>query len=284
MVIVPELKRLAYLMVKTTSKNDCKELSGNLAAIEIEAGKMGRDLRGIPFVLRRVKREVSTPPAKAGEKRVRREKWLLHIEAAPEWVAMQIEAAHDWAMLPPPSEVIDEDNGDTVDGETGEIINGAAEVVEDARPVEEKQAHDVAHAELLRRTSLSANTNQPEPRPFAPSRLAHIMGVKIEHSEAVGPISANQLSLLAGKLNEVWAGDAEADNNRRSVLKYLFAVDSAKELTRAQATVVLDWLIEGPDETGDYPLKPMAEREAKLVVRQYVEDAGQLTMEMGEAE
>ena len=150
-----------------------------------------------------------------------------------------------------------------VDGETGEIINGEAQVVE---------------------PEPATNTNKPEPRPFAPSRLAHIMGVKIEHSELVGPISANQLALLAGKLNEVWAGDAEADNNRRSVLKYLFAVDSAKELTRAQATVVLDWLIEGQDETGDYPLKPMAEQEAKLIVRQYVEDAGQLTMEMGEAE
>jgi len=159
--------------------------------------------------------------------------------------------------------------GMIIDGETGEIINGEAEVVVRTPPPSAPSA---------------TNGNQPEPRPFAPQRLAHQVDIKVKRSELVGPISANQLALVAGKLNEVWAGDAEADNNRRSVLKYLFAVDSAKDLTRAQAAVVLDWLIEGQDETGDYPLKAMAEQEARLIVRQYVEDAGQLTMGIEDGE
>ena len=272
-VIIPALKRLAYVMVLTTAWNDCGELDRNLAAAENAARVMDRDLRGIPFNLKRVEREVSTPPtAQTGGKRVRRKKWLLHLEPAPEWVALQIEAAQQLAMPALPGEIINEDNGDpetergdTVDSETGEIINGTAEVVPPQPP-----------------PGPASNGDKQEPRPFAPQRLGHIMGIKIERREETGPISANQLALVAGKLNEVWAGDAEADNNRRSVLKYLFAVDSAKDLTRAQAAVVLDWLIEGKDETGDYPLKPMAEKEAKLIVRQYVEDAGQLTMEIGE--
>jgi len=147
MVIIPELKRLAYVMVKTTSWNDCRELAANLAAIENTASQLGRDLRGIPFKLTRVEREVSCPPtSKTGGKRVRRAKWLLHIEAAPEWVALQIEAAHRLAMpmLPEPD---GEENDTTVDAETGEIINGTAEVVE-PEPVtngngNEHDIHDV---------------------------------------------------------------------------------------------------------------------------------------------
>jgi len=144
-----------------------------------------------------------------------------------------------------------------IDGETGEIIDSNA-------------------------TTNGNGTGDPPDRPWPPEFLAHVMGKKIERHKATGPITANQLALVAGKLNEVWPGDPEANNNRRSVLKYLFDVDSAKDLACAQAAVILDWLIEEKDETNDYPLKPMAEREAKLIVRQFMEDARQLVLDIDE--
>jgi hypothetical protein len=98
MVIVPELKRLAYVQVLTTSQWDCIELAANLAAAEDAVRHMERDLRGIPFVLSRTPRLVSTPPRDGGGKRIRAEKWLLHLEPAPSWVALQIEAARRMAL------------------------------------------------------------------------------------------------------------------------------------------------------------------------------------------
>ena len=91
-VIVPELKRLAYLMVLTTSIHDCKNISDQLAGI---ASMNGGRLAGIPLVLRRRPREISTPSGEGG-KRARRKKWLISIEADPEWVKAKLaKMAHD---------------------------------------------------------------------------------------------------------------------------------------------------------------------------------------------
>jgi len=86
-VIVPELQRLAYLMVLTTSIHDIVNISKQLSGIK---NMNGGCLRGIPLVLRRRPKKISTPNAKTG-KRSRRETWLLSIEADPKWVAAKME-------------------------------------------------------------------------------------------------------------------------------------------------------------------------------------------------
>lgn len=105
-VIIPELKRLAFVTVLTHSKHDIMELQANLEAYRAMTGQ----LRGVPFVLRRVEREVSTPDEKSG-KRVRRKKWLMHIETAPRWTKIMLTGAeysaipaHVRAALPAPIE------------------------------------------------------------------------------------------------------------------------------------------------------------------------------------
>ena len=122
-VVIPELKRLAFVTVLTTSLHDIMTLTQNLRALELMRG----DLRGIPLVLRRRPRKVSTPRAKGP--RVRQEKWLLTLEAAPQWVELQLAAQHAAALpqLPSgelPDLVAPEDfNSVTVDAETGEILD-----------------------------------------------------------------------------------------------------------------------------------------------------------------
>jgi hypothetical protein len=91
-VIIPELRRLAYVMALTTSINDIKNLHQQLLAIELSAGS----LRGIPLVLRRSPVMVSMPDGKGGRKRV--EQWLLSIEAAPRWVGLQLGAQEQRAF------------------------------------------------------------------------------------------------------------------------------------------------------------------------------------------
>lgn len=93
-VIIPELKRLAYVTAITHSIHDIIGLTEQLTAL---VGITGR-LRGIPMILRRTEREISMPDGKGG--RVRRTKWLLSVEAAPHWVGMQLEA-QERAALPP---------------------------------------------------------------------------------------------------------------------------------------------------------------------------------------
>lgn len=94
-VIIPELERLAYVTVLTGAFNDIPKLDSQLRALEEARG----DLRGIPMQLRRRPESISTPKAvkKDGKwvqtaDRLRRESWLLSIEAAPDWVSLQLES------------------------------------------------------------------------------------------------------------------------------------------------------------------------------------------------
>lgn len=84
MVIIPQLQRMAYVTVLTHSINDILELDSNLRAVEAWNGT----LQGVPLILHRKEKLVSTP-GKDG-KRVSRQKWMLSVEAKPEWVTLQI--------------------------------------------------------------------------------------------------------------------------------------------------------------------------------------------------
>ena len=85
-VIIPELGRLAFMTVMTTSIHDVMSISKQLGALQAING--GR-LAGIPLKLRRRPVKISTPSGEDG-KRVRREKWLLSIEADPSWLEKMI--------------------------------------------------------------------------------------------------------------------------------------------------------------------------------------------------
>lgn len=122
-VIIPELKRLAYVTVLTTSVNDIINLTQNLLAYE----SLRKDLRGIPFILHRTKHIISTPSGKDG-KRARREKWLLTIEPVPQWVELQIAAQHQ-AATP-----LLQAGGEMVDGDTGEIVGETPDFDDDVAP------------------------------------------------------------------------------------------------------------------------------------------------------
>lgn len=148
-IVIPELQRLAYLVVHTTSKHDIINISEQLEGIKTING--GR-LVGIPLVLRRRPRMISTPDPSDKSKRARREKWLLSIEADPEWVKaklMEVKRAalpgnglsllaqgengnghhgEEW------SDEFDEEDTDEISGDalTGEIIETTPEWLDDS--------------------------------------------------------------------------------------------------------------------------------------------------------
>ena len=92
MVIIPELQRMAYVTAETHSINDIITITDNLNAIESIAGT----LTGIPFILKRVAKEISTPAGNG--KRARRTKWMLSIEVDPVWAALKFDSMHRQAL------------------------------------------------------------------------------------------------------------------------------------------------------------------------------------------
>lgn len=93
-IIIPELGRAAYLVVHTTSIHDIINISDQLNALKAING--GR-LAGIPLKLRRRPKSISTPSGEGG-KRARRIKWLLSIEADPDWVSKMIKSVANAAL------------------------------------------------------------------------------------------------------------------------------------------------------------------------------------------
>lgn len=150
-VVIPELGRMAIVTVMMTSKHDILNLHASLMAID--EARMNGSLRGIPLVLRRVEKKISTP---RDGKRVRVTKWLLQIEAQPRWVALQLQA-QERAALPgyvPPMQAaplqigpapdpieyeIDEDEAEIENGEIVEEGHEAEPVVE-AAPVSDARS------------------------------------------------------------------------------------------------------------------------------------------------
>jgi hypothetical protein len=124
-VIVPELSRAAYLTVMTTSTHDIANISAQLAAFkELNGGQ----LAGIPFILRRRPKQISTPSGDNGQ-RARRVKWLISIEADPEWVKAKIgqiktlalpASVDESAVLPAEVEQVDDA---VIDFDDGEVEN-----------------------------------------------------------------------------------------------------------------------------------------------------------------
>lgn len=119
-VIIPELARLAYVEVETHSIYDIIQLTQNLQAAHAVRGS----LNGVPFLLSRRMREISTPGDDG--KRVRRSKSLLFLEPDPKWVRRKLVSMHSeaFALLPDRSSAADEPLYTFDDGQEGEFIDG----------------------------------------------------------------------------------------------------------------------------------------------------------------
>ena len=84
-VVIPDLQRMVYMTVLTGSIHDIINISNQLEALKhINDGQIA----GIPLVLRRRPKKISTP--RPDGTRARYEKWMLSIEADPEWVKRKI--------------------------------------------------------------------------------------------------------------------------------------------------------------------------------------------------
>lgn len=107
-VVIPELRRLVYLVVLTGSKHDIRNISAQLGALSrINNGS----IMGVPMVLKRRPKPISCP--KPDGTRARYTKWMLSVEADPRWVeakmlALDAGAMPDVKLLSNPPEIEEE--------------------------------------------------------------------------------------------------------------------------------------------------------------------------------
>jgi len=106
-IVIPELRTLKRVEVVTSSIWDFVELHGNLMVIEekaVQASAIARrtiSIASIPLVLVRSPRMVPCPVVENGKrtgKRVRQEKWLLHLEVNPAWWVAMVEALNEYCL------------------------------------------------------------------------------------------------------------------------------------------------------------------------------------------
>lgn len=248
-VVVPELRRLAYLTVHTTSVHDIVNISSQLEAIrQVNGGQIA----GVPLVLRRRPREISTP-TKEG-KRVRMTKYLVSIEADPQWVKAKLSEMKRLAL---PGNGMIEHNETPQNPAEAAYIPDADEQddVYDGEWEQEQEQEKVNQAEE-KKTEPEKQTAKPE-RPYSPDKVRE--GIIFRANQNGKPASEKQRQLLVITLNKIFEGDEE---KRRQVQVYLTSKSSAKEMDNGYVQAMLDWLNPTQDSGGDYLPNEMAAREA----------------------
>jgi hypothetical protein len=120
-LVIPELVMAGFVGYVTLETHGKHDILGILATLQAVSDEGRRDLRGIPFVLRRVQESVSTPGfGKQAGKRSRVDKWLVKLEPAASWVQMQLGFASAQAQeLPAPDSLVELESGMVVDAKTG---------------------------------------------------------------------------------------------------------------------------------------------------------------------
>lgn len=131
-VIIPELGRAAYLTVMTTSTHDIANISAQLDAFKTVNNGL---IAGIPLILRRRPKKISCPNADGT--RARRVKWMLSIEADPQWMKRMIGHLNTLALPGSEGEFMALPSGEEVEV-TPEEFNEPEEEYQDGEFTEEE--------------------------------------------------------------------------------------------------------------------------------------------------
>jgi hypothetical protein len=287
-VIIPELGRAAYLTVMTTSKHDIANLSGQLEAFKTVNGGL---IAGIPLILRRRPKKISCPNPDGT--RARRVKYMLSIEADPQWMskmighlnALALPGGNKFEMLTSGEEV--EVTHEEFTEPEDDIQEGDFTQQDEQMPVEQIGSQDDGAAQFWAEEMAWAETGKapavPEPvqqpiangkpeRPLSPASLRAYLDKKADAYASVGKTAnAKQRSLLVMLLNQIF----QDDSKRHEFQFGLLGMTSSKAIDDQMVLALLDWLKPQNDSGGEYRPDPMAIREAQAVLTAAQQKAGQ---------
>lgn len=260
-VVIPELQRLAYLVVLTTSYHDIANISAQLEALkQVNNGR----LAGIPLILRRRPKKISTP--KPDGSKARYTKWMLSIEADPSWVKkMLMEVKHlalpgnGLDLLPAGEDVID-----------AEFSND--EPVEDYQDDYEDEEEIPGEPEMEAEEQTTAESDFSS-RPYSPEVVKAKVADRANTHEGK-EANQSQRGLMVGTLDLCFAaGDAEM--RRHQICTYLTGEASSKKMPANYVLAMLDWLKPEKQDTGEWIPDSMAAKEAQAILTAQIESTGQ---------
>jgi len=285
-VLLPQVRRMVTLTVLTTSKHDIKNLMSNLRSYY----GIRQNLRGIPFVLRRVRRKVSTPAA--GGKRIRREKWFLQLEPGASWVGAQLGVMEADAfpqrvlgavaglIAAPP---VPDDNGDD-EADWDEGVFDATDPDEDTEEQPAPQAEPAPEPAAQKKVVPKAvppeptNGNVWPARPFDAGTMRQYVEYKLSTPlPAVSDVDGQRKACMS-TLSTLTNADAES---QRLIISWLFDKTSRGDLTIGEKSIILDW---GGCKPPDYQPSGFAITEVENVIKAARLAAGQLEMELDNVE
>ena len=97
---------------------------------------------------------------------------------------------------------------------------------------------------------------------------------KAKGIEYEGGITENQIGYLNGLLCDIFGKDELDERDRHAFLDYIYGVLTSKQLTKAQASALIEWAKDGDE--GE--VHPIARAEGQLVLHTYAQEHGQEEM------
>lgn len=284
-VVLPDLGRLAYLTVMTTSIHDIINLSGQIQALAMF--NQGR-IAGIPLILKRRPKEISCP--KPDGSRARYTKWMLSLEADPNWVAVSLEAAKTLSLpagvtgyLPEGTKNISQDQDQDYGGDDDEYdddIPSTPEFEEGEYAIVENDPYPMPEP-VQKKTPLDNNGHK---RPYEPLVLRKKIGDLIVYfedkivNEGLSSKDTDHITIVT-HIEKVWTGKKDAGKNRHAVLNFLTGKASSKDLTGAELLALKHWLkISKNENTGEWIHCKEADSECMKIVEYLLVQQGQQSL------
>jgi len=282
-VILPEVERLCYFTVMTSSFYDVVGISSQLNTYIANWD----DLRGIPFILTRRPKEVAVT---IKGQRSRQIKSLIFLEADPEWVKAQLEAQRLQSLpsapeisgqLEPPKGL--EDNHE-------DQWDAPSQPVEASELIEDEDDDGVIDGEFKdAEPETVQNTVQNDGVPQRPYTFEQLkvrlleISAMAEEKMASGEWDPAHPGATIGALENVFAGP-DADMLRHSFTKEVFGEDSTKNLRDCDIKAISKWLSARPEyEGGPFVADEMAQKEGRLAEKYLRKQAGQMALETGDS-
>jgi hypothetical protein len=236
--------------------------------------------------------------------RVRRVKYLIHIEVDPEWMRAAAEqlrrhalpGSEDPYQLPAGEipEQVDLDEGE-LEGDAGDqgdapltTSEPAAESVVDGQFEQMPPMPEPPPADLVQEPVPAPAPAAPAAAPTMQNGIQRPYDAQTLRSKLIDkantvyrnaqPMTDEQLGLLVMCLNKSFPGK-QSELRRHAVQLYLFGVESLKDAQPSLLHAVLTiWFAPKRDSGGDYVPDAMAVREAQIVYNQVLTDQGQLPL------
>lgn len=248
-LFIPQIERMVFFTLKTTSFYDRLNIDAQLSAIEFLANTLnGGNAAGIPFFIYRREQEICWNKPDGSAQRIK--KWLVNIEADPEWVKAATARMASFALtgtvtvraLAPVTEsrqltgpvapVEVDEPGDVVEEDFGDQDFVDAEPEPEQPPAQKTAPAPTAKAS-------DAGSQAASKRPYQPDEFKERFTKAVEaiqeknHLENIGEM---QRKIVASIIDTTFNG---SKTMRYEVCEWLTGHASTKDMSKAQIKALL---------------------------------------------